>query len=117
MTTTFTHSPGDGSSVSIDSPSGDALDVLGALSSTTEQVTRWRREAVTQARLQGRSWAQIGAALGMSRQAAWEQFSADVEAMLDEIRERADLSEDEGMQLANDEIRAMRSERRQQAKP
>ncbi|MGI9016975.1 MAG: hypothetical protein ACR2HR_07720 [Euzebya sp.] len=117
MTTTFTYSPGDGSSVSIDSPSGDALDVLGALSSMTEQITRWRRQAVAHARIQGRSWAEIGAALGMSRQAAWEQFSADIDTMLDEIRDQSDLAEAEAVALANDEIRQMRVDRRKQAEP
>lgn len=115
MSTTFTFSSADGSAVSIDSSSDDALDVLGFLSSTQEQVGRWRREAVVQARSQGRSWAEIGAALGMSRQAAWEQFSSDVDAMLEEIHERSGLGEDEAMKLANDEIRAMRSEGRQRA--
>lgn len=115
MTTTFTHKPGDGSTVSINSASDDALDLLGLLSSTQEQVARWRREAVARARRQDRSWSEIGAALGISRQAAWEQFSADVEAMLDEVHDKSGLTEDEAMQLANDEIKKMRAERRERA--
>jgi biotin operon repressor len=36
--------------------------------------------AVQAARASGASWAQIGAALGMSRQAAWQQFSKRLES-------------------------------------
>ncbi len=32
------------------------------------------RDAVRALRLAGASWSEVGAALGMSRQAAWEQF-------------------------------------------
>lgn len=112
MKRTLTHEAADGSTVSVSSASDDALGVLAAIAASARQVAHWRLEAVTQAREQGRSWAEIGEALGMSKQAAWEQFSEDVGEMLLRIRERSGLDEDEAMQLAKQEIRAMRAERR-----
>lgn len=37
----------------------------------------WQRKAVAAARQQGRTWEEIGTACGVSRQAAWERFSAE----------------------------------------
>ena len=45
----------------------------------------------------GHSWAEIGEALGGSRQ---EQFNADITEMLDDIAGRSRLSEEEAMQIA-----------------
>lgn len=45
--------------------------------STRGLVQELERTAVAQARSRGNSWQQIGDALGMSRQAAWEKFSGE----------------------------------------
>ena len=45
--------------------------------STRGLVQDLERSAVTKARRHGNSWQQIGDALGMSRQAAWEKFSGE----------------------------------------
>ena len=56
-------------------------DVLGKLSlivQTGAQVDRFLVEWVQLARSRKLSWAEIGKALGISRQAAWERFSRDM---------------------------------------
>ena len=52
------------------------LDFLRELTNcTTTLVERLEADAVVAAREQGASWTDIGAALGISRQAAWERFA------------------------------------------
>ena len=56
-------------------------DVLGKLSlivQTGAQVDRFLVEWVHLARSRKLSWAEIGKALGVSRQAAWERFAREV---------------------------------------
>lgn len=52
------------------------LDFLRKLTAcTTTLVEELEAKAVTIAREQGASWTDIGSALGISRQAAWERFA------------------------------------------
>lgn len=54
------------------------LDFLTELTKCTQGlVENLERTAVTAARAQGRTWDEIGKALGVSRQAAWGRFAAD----------------------------------------
>lgn len=55
--------------------SADTLDGLHALGLASQTVESAIRTAVTAAREQGASWAEIGHALGTSRQAVWERFA------------------------------------------
>jgi hypothetical protein len=72
-----------------------------------------RRVAIEAAREAGATWEQVGAALGMSRQAAWEYYSRSVRATLaDSAVEAADMSDDEAMDLSVEEVRAARRDRR-----
>jgi hypothetical protein len=60
-------------------PPGPAIDVLDWVTDADASVRRARRDldaAVTRARTQGRSWTQIAARLGITRQAAQQRFSA-----------------------------------------
>ena len=67
----------------------------------------------SEARRAGATWDQIGDALGMSRQGAWEYFAKRAQDRLAESAALSeDLSEDEAMQLAVEEVRAVRRERR-----
>lgn len=92
------------------------LDALRELVRTEEQLDELRRRQVAEARRTGATWDQIGDALGMSRQAAWEFFSKRaVEALAESQQANADLSDDEAMQLAAEEVNAARRER--QANP
>ena len=58
---------------------GDMLARLPLISATSGQVDRYLREWVGEIRGRHLSYAEIGKALGVSRQAAWERFSRVVE--------------------------------------
>jgi hypothetical protein len=72
-----------------------------------------RRAKVEAARDAGASWEQVGEALGVSRQSAWEYYSSAVRSKLAaSVEANADLSEAEAMDLAVEEVRAVRRRRR-----
>jgi hypothetical protein len=54
---------------------GDMLARLPLIAATSGQVDRYLREWVGEIRGRHLSYAEIGKALGVSRQAAWERFS------------------------------------------
>ncbi|GAB3993397.1 ClpX C4-type zinc finger protein [Nocardioides marmoraquaticus] len=67
-------------------PWGDADDTallgnLTLIAANAEQSHLFLVEWVDLLRTRGVSWAAIGAALGVSRQAAWERFSAKVDRL------------------------------------
>lgn len=56
-------------------------DTLAEVSAASDRVEKARRAligAVARAREAGASYADIGEALGISRQAAWERFAGDI---------------------------------------
>jgi hypothetical protein len=55
-------------------PTADALDELQRLQERLNDLQAGIAPLVRQARAEGASWATVAAALGMSKQAAWEQF-------------------------------------------
>ena len=55
----------------------DPLRVIAGIREGSRSLDEWQRKAVAAARDQGRTWDEIGAACGVSRQAAWERFSTD----------------------------------------
>ncbi len=55
----------------------DLLETLPKIAAAGTQVDRQLAEWVTQARARGITWTKIGAALGMTRQSAWERFSGE----------------------------------------
>ena len=60
-------------------PPGPAIDVLDWVTDARAAASQARRDlhaAVTRARTQGRSWTQIAARLGITRQAAQQRFGA-----------------------------------------
>lgn len=56
----------------------DMLTMLPRQALTVEQAERDLRAWVRLLRDRGVTWARIGEALGVSRQAAWDRFAADV---------------------------------------
>jgi hypothetical protein len=56
-------------------PAGEALELLALGEVIARKAGYGRQLAVRSARLAGASWSQIGAALGTSKQAAWESHS------------------------------------------
>lgn len=55
------------------------LDALCHSARVGVALDKLQRELVRQARNDGRSWTEIGASLGISKQSAWERFSAATE--------------------------------------
>ncbi len=91
----------------------DPLVALRVLADSEAEIDRIRRDRVRAARAAGASWQQIGDALGVSRQSAWEIYSADVRAMLSRNVDANDLLDETGaMELAVDEVRLVRRRRR-----
>lgn len=91
----------------------DPLAALVELARTEAELADLRRAQVTEARTAGTTWEQIGEALGMTRQAAWEFYMRDVRDAMDRNADaNTDLNEDEAMQLAVGEVRAARQDRR-----
>lgn len=90
----------------------DPLEALRELAEGEAELDRLRLDRVRVARERGASWDEIGAALGMSKQSAWEYFTRRTRA---EIATNAaandELSEADAMSLAVDEVRQARRRR------
>lgn len=91
----------------------DPLDALRALARTEAELDELRRQQVAAARGAGATWEQVGEALGMSRQSAWEYYAARARAEIAaNVAANADLSDDDATDLAVEEVRAVRRRRR-----
>ena len=55
------------------------LEAIQRAADAVESARHQLRQAVRNARKRGRSWEEIGADLGISRQAAWERFHGEDE--------------------------------------
>lgn len=55
----------------------DPLVILVALAYGAARIEEKMGEVVNECRRSGRSWTQIGQALGISKQAAWERFAGE----------------------------------------
>lgn len=53
------------------------LDVIGGIAKGTVSLESTLRQAVAIARRQRYTWEEIGQALGVTRQSAWERFATD----------------------------------------
>jgi uncharacterized NAD(P)/FAD-binding protein YdhS len=95
--------------VVIELGSSDPLDQLRGLRAADRQLDLWQRQTITHARQQGASWAQIGDALGVTKQAAWALYHEGVQDTLDAVRERSGLTEEQAQRLADEERDALRS--------
>ncbi|MGD9997444.1 MAG: helix-turn-helix domain-containing protein [Ilumatobacteraceae bacterium] len=87
----------------------DPLAALRVLADSEHELERIRREQVVAARAAGASWQQIGDALGVSRQSAWEAFTAATRsALADNVDANGTLTEHDALDLAVEEVRAVR---------
>ena len=81
-----------------------------------DECDDFKRETVAAARQAGATWEAIGKALGISRQSAWALYSADAAAVSADLAASAennsDLSEDEALDIAVEEVRQFRRARR-----
>lgn len=99
--------------IATDELPANPLDALRELTRREGILDELRRERVMAARAAGASWEQVGEALGMSRQSAWEYFSAETrERLAANAAANEDLSEDDAMALAVSEVKAVRRRRR-----
>ncbi len=89
--------------------SSDPLDQLRGLRAADRQLDVWQRQTIAQAREQGASWAEIGEALGVTKQAAWALYSRDVREALDAVRQRSGLTDEQAQRLADEERDALGS--------
>lgn len=96
----------------VDARDAEPLAALRALQDQERELARVRRDLIAEARSRGRSWSEIGTALGVSKQAAWELYNAEVTALLDRVAQRSGLSDDEASLLAQEERAAVRRKRR-----
>lgn len=96
----------------VDIRDADPLAALQALQDQERELAQIRRDLIAEARSQGRSWSEIGMALGVSKQAAWELYNVEVTALLDRVAQRSGLSDDEANLLAQEELAVVRRKRR-----
>lgn len=91
----------------------DPLVALRVLADSEAEIDRLRDDRVREARAAGASWQQIGDALGISRQAAWEHYTADIRTIVSRnVDANQALDEARAMELAVDEVRTVRRHRR-----
>ncbi len=96
-----------------DSLPSDPIDAIEQITASEMELDRLRCELVMQARASGRSWEQIASALGTSRQAAWQYYTTRFRREFDNVGGSEEvLSDDEAMELAVAESRAVRRRRR-----
>ena len=89
--------------VEIELGSSDPLDQLRGLRATDRQHDLRQRQTITRAREQGSSWAQIGDALGVTKQAAWALYNEGVRDALEAMRQRTRLTDQQPQQLTDEE--------------
>lgn len=98
--------------IAADSLPVEPLDALREVSRSEVELDELRWKQIAAARDAGASWAAIGEALGVSRQSAWEYFTRRASAELAaNVAENSDLSEDEAMDVAVEEVRVVRRRR------
>jgi hypothetical protein len=98
--------------IDVESLPVDPLEALRELSRADVELEALRRERVAAARGQGATWDQIGEGLGMSRQSAWEYYTRQTRGALAESAAGSDLSEEESMRVATEEVGRVRRRRR-----
>jgi hypothetical protein len=98
--------------VSVKNLPQDPLSALRVLTESEHELERIRRDQVIAARAAGASWQQIGDALGVTRQSAWESFTAETRAALSaKVDANSTLAEADAIDLAVEEVRAVRRRR------
>jgi hypothetical protein len=99
--------------ISAESLPAEPLEALRTVSRSEIELDELRWSQIAVARDAGASWADIGAALGITRQSAWEYFTRRASAGLTaNVAVSADPADEEAMDLAVDEVRSVRRSRR-----
>lgn len=103
--------------LSLSGSSADPAERLAAMRGAVEVLDDWRRDAISQSREAGMSWAAIADALGVSEKDAWAFYNADLTEMMRRSQEASNLTEEEAMEIALAEVKAVRAERRGETSP
>ena len=90
----------------------DALHELGELERSIRALEVRRVRLIGTAQRHGASWEDIGSALEVSRQAAWEKYRRRVRATLNLTADRAGHSETETLESAARVLKEVRARRR-----
>lgn len=99
----------------IDAVVHSASDALGALSVVERDMRALevrKLRLIGAAQRHGASWDEIGSALEVSRQAAWEKYRDRVRVLFDVAADRAQRSEEETLESAATVLREVRRRRR-----
>jgi hypothetical protein len=91
-----------------------ASDALGALAQVDQEMRALEVRKVLligAAQRHGATWGQIGSALKVSRQAAWEKHRDQVRALFEATGDRATASEEEALLSAASVLREIRRRR------
>jgi hypothetical protein len=92
--------------------SANPVEALRELAQGEVELEQLRRDHVRRARGEGISWEQIGEALGMSRQAAWEYFTREARGRIAaNAAANTELDEDSAVTLAVSEVKRVRRHR------
>ena len=96
----------------LDAMPTEPLEALREIARTADEFDSLKRSQVAAARRAGQTWEAIGEALGISRQSAWSYYTTDIRAELAaNVQANADLEEDDAIELAVAEVKAVRRER------
>lgn len=90
----------------------DPLAAISEITRSEAELERLRCDLVRKARVAGSSWERIANALGISRQAAWEYYTARFRGEFAEnAAENVSVTSGEALDLSVDESRAVRHRR------
>jgi hypothetical protein len=90
-------------------PTSESVRRLAAVEARIRRLQRERDRLILEARAERASWQAIAAALGVSRQAAWEAHRQGA-AVVDRIRERSTLTDEDALAVARSALREVRRE-------
>ena len=93
-------------------PAADDLARLARLERRMAALERQRTSLVVEAKTHGASWDAIAAALGTSRQSAWETYRLRVKQLLDTTAASGDVSEAVLLDSAASSLARARARRR-----
>lgn len=88
-----------------------ALRTLADIERTMRSLEVAKIQMIGAAQRHGASWDEIGSALEVSRQAAWEKYRVRVRSLLDDTAARATHSEEETLDSAAAVLREVRGRR------
>jgi len=89
----------------------EALGALGDIERTMRSLEFAKIRLIGAAQRHGASWDEIGSAMAVSRQAAWEKYRDRVRDLLDVTAARAGNSEEESLESAATVLREVRGRR------